>query len=101
MIFPAWVWCITVFYKCLQWLCGFPGGSGVKKPPANAGDLGLIPWVRNIPWKRKWQPTLVFLPGKFHGQRNLAGYRPWGRKPVGHDLVTKMKAKKSVTLYHV
>ena len=29
---------------------------------------------------RKWQPTPVFLPGKFHGQRNLAGYRPWGRK---------------------
>ena len=31
------------------------------------------PWVRKIPWRRKWQPTLVFLPGKFHGQRSLAG----------------------------
>ena len=38
---------------------------------------GFDPWVRNIPWNRKWQPTLVFLPGKFHGQRNLAGYSPW------------------------
>ena len=32
------------------------------------------PWVRKIPWSRKWQPTPVFLPGKFHGQRSLAGY---------------------------
>ena len=65
----------------------------VKKPTSNAGDLGLIPWVRNIHWKRKWPRTPVFLPGKFHGQRSLAGYRLWGRKTVGYDLVTKMKAK--------
>ena len=38
------------------------------------------PWVRKIPWRRAWQPTLVFLPGKFHGQRSLAGYSPWGHK---------------------
>ena len=36
-------------------------------------------------WRRKWQPHLVFLPGKFHGQRSLACYSPWGRR-VGHDL---------------
>ena len=35
---------------------------------------------RKIPWRRKWQPTAVFLPGKFHGQKNLVGYRPWGHK---------------------
>ena len=33
-----------------------------------------------IPWRRKWQPTPVFLPGEFHGQRSLAGCSPWGRK---------------------
>ena len=38
------------------------------------------PWVRKIPWRRKWQPTPVFLPGEFHGQRSLAGYSPWGHK---------------------
>ena len=37
----------------------------------------------NIPWKRELQPTPVFLPGKFHGQRSLAGYSPWGGKE-GH-----------------
>ena len=36
-------------------------------------------WVRKIPWRREWQPTLVFLPGKSR-QRNLAGYSPWGAK---------------------
>ena len=41
---------------------------------------GFHPWVRNIPWRRKWQPTPVFLPGKSHGQRSLVGYRPWGYK---------------------
>ena len=38
------------------------------------------PWVRKIPWRRKWQLTPVFLPGKFHRQRTLAGYSPWGLK---------------------
>ena len=38
--------------------------------------LGLDPWVRKIPWRRGWQPTPVFLPGKSHGQRNLVCYIP-------------------------
>ena len=40
----------------------------------------LDPWVGKIPWRRKWQPTPVFLSWKSHGQRSLAGYRSWGRK---------------------
>ena len=42
--------------------------------------LGFDPWVWKIPWRRKWQPTPVFLLGKFHGQRSLRGYSPWGYK---------------------
>ena len=38
---------------------------------------GYDPWVCNIPWRRKWQPTPVFLPGKSHEQRSLVGYSPW------------------------
>ena len=38
------------------------------------------PWVRKIPWRSKWQPTPVFLPGKSHGQRSLVGYSPRGLK---------------------
>ena len=40
------------------------------------------PWFEKIPWRRKWQSTLVFLPGKSHGQRSLAGYNSWGYKEV-------------------
>ena len=38
------------------------------------------PCVRKIPWRREWQPTPLFLPGQFHGQRSLVGYSAWGRK---------------------
>ena len=44
------------------------GGSAVKNPPANARDPGSIPGWGNIPWRRKWKPTPVFLPRKSHGQ---------------------------------
>ena len=40
--------------------------------------LGLDPWVGKIPWRRKRQPTPVFLPGEFQGQKSLVGYSPWG-----------------------
>ena len=41
---------------------------------------GFNPWVGKVPWRREWQPTPVFLPGEFHGQRILVGYSPWGHK---------------------
>ena len=52
---------------------------------------GFDPWVRKIPWRRKWQPTPVFLPGKSHGQRSLAGYSPWGHKEP--DTTEKLNSK--------
>ena len=45
-------------------------------------EPGFNSWVRKIPWRRKWQPTPVFLPGKSHGWRNLVGYSPWGHKEL-------------------
>ena len=41
------------------------------------------PWVGKIPWRREWLSTPGFLPGKFHGQRNLVGYSPWDCKELG------------------
>ena len=61
---------------------GFPGRAVIKNPPANAGDTGSDLWVRRILWSRKWQPTSIFLSGKFHEQRNLVGYSPWGSKEL-------------------
>ena len=42
----------------------------------------IEPWLGKIPWRRGWQSTPVFLPGKSHGPRNLVGYSPWGRKEL-------------------
>ena len=54
----------------------------IKNPPVSVGDArdGFNPWVGKIPWKRKWQPTAVFLPRKFHGQRSLMNYSPYSHK---------------------
>ena len=46
----------------------------------NADRSEFDPWIRNIPWRRAWQPTPVFLPGKFQGHRSLAGYSSWGQR---------------------
>ena len=46
-------------------------------------------WVGRIPWRSKWQPTPVSLPGKSHGWRSLGSYSPGGLKRVGQDLMTK------------
>ena len=66
-------------------MLGFPGGSGVKNPPASAGDLkrcGFNPWVWKVPWSRAWQPTPVFLPRESLGQRSLECYNPQGHKEL-------------------
>ena len=59
---------------------GFPGGLSGKGSACQSRRCRFDPWVGKIPWRRKWQPTLIFLPGKSHGQRSLVGYSPWGHK---------------------
>ena len=59
---------------------GFPRWLSVKEAACQCRRhrrCGFSPWVGKIPWKRKWQPTPVFFPGEFHGQRSLVGYSPW------------------------
>ena len=63
-----------------------PGGSVVKNLPANAEDVSLISGPGKIPWRKKWQPTPVFLPGKSCGLRSLVGYIVHGAMRVGHDF---------------
>ena len=59
---------------------GFPGGKESSCKFLRCGRCGFSSWVRKIPWRRKQQLTPLFLPGKFHGQRSLVGYSPWGHK---------------------
>ena len=70
---------------------GFPGDAVVKKKKKihlQCKRWRLNTWVRKIPWRRKWQPTPAFLPGKSHGQKSLAGL---GCRRVRHDLATKQQ----------
>ena len=60
-----WGICYTI---CLM---DFPGSSLVEKSAFQFGRHGFDPWVRKLSWTRKWQPTPVFLPGEFHGQKSL------------------------------
>ena len=59
----------------------FPGGSDRKIICLQCGRPRFNPWVGKI-WRRKWQPTPVFLPGESHGWRNLVGYSPWDHKEL-------------------
>ena len=76
--------------KTIYWsMIGLPW---LKESACNAGGPGFDPWVGNIPWRRDWLPTPVFLPGKSCGQRSLAGYRPWGHR-VRHGWATNASLK--------
>ena len=71
---------------------GFTGGSDSKEYTCQCRRgkrHGFDPWVRKIPWRRKWLPTPVFLPRKSHEQRTLAGYRPESHKESDMTEVTE------------
>ena len=65
----------------LKW--DFTGGASGKESACQCRRLKrrrFSPWVGKIPWRRKWQPTPVFLPEESHGKRSLVAYSPWGHK---------------------
>ena len=96
---------------------GFPWWLSGKESACQCRRCGFDPWIWKILWRRKWQPAPVFLPGKSHGQRSLAGWDPpffvvfmclpdvhgccpghgvlqfGGLQRVGHDLVTKQQQR--------
>ena len=55
-------------------------GNRTESEPVSQFFIALDLWVRKTPWRRAWKPIPVFLPGKSHGQRSLAGYSPWVAK---------------------
>ena len=83
---------LTYIYKTKglsQWLSG-------KESACQCRRHKFDPWVRKIPWRRKWQPTPVFLPGKSHRQRSLAGYTVHGVTRFRHNLVTEQLHKTKI-----
>ena len=90
----------------------FPSPGDLPHPGTEPGSPALQadslpseppgkPWVRKIPWRRKWQPTPGILPGKSHGQRSLVGYNPWGRRRVKYHLVTEQQQQTLYTWNHI
>ena len=65
--------------------CGANDKDATASTTASHCHCGFNPRVRKIPQRRKWQPTPVFLPGEFHGQRILVGYSPMGSQRVRPD----------------
>jgi len=60
-------------------ILGFPCGASGKESTCQCRRhkrCWFDPWVGEIPWRREWQPTPIFLPGKSHGQGSLVGYSP-------------------------
>ena len=78
--------CLSSNFKRALWKClGLPSGTSGKEPACQCRRhkrCGFNPWVRKMPWNRKGEPTPEFIPGKFHGQRSLVGYSPWGCKEL-------------------
>ena len=73
----------AIFRNFYFFKLSFLVGSEVMNSPGNAGDAGdTDPWVGKILWRRKWQPTLLFLSGEFHGQRSLADCSSWGHNEL-------------------
>ena len=78
----------SMIYMIYQWLPRYLSGKESACQFRRLRRCGFNPL--KIPWRRKWQPTSAFLPGKSHGQRSLAGYSPWGCK--GSDTTEQMSA---------
>ena len=99
---PGWMVPGGVSWTLLTWgrilLSLTPGGSSNKEPVCQCRRYTRCrfdPWVGKIPWRMKWQPAAVFLPGELRGQRKLAGYSPWGR--TESDMVQPLSPAHSST----
>ena len=80
---------------------GLPWCLSGKEPTCQCRShrrLGSSPWVRKSPWRWKWHPTPVFLPGESHGQRSLAGYSPRGHRGLNWVTETHTETFLTVTL---
>ena len=93
---PVWFywWIVLNTLLCYTTDLGFPWWLSGKESACQCRrhkQCRFDPWVGNIPWRKKWQPSPLFLPGKSHGQRSLVVYSLWCGKRVRHDLATKQQ----------
>ena len=75
-----WPWMAQADWSRTHFVKGFLGGSDGKELSCQCRRCRFYPWLQNIPWRRAWKPTPVFLPGEPHRQRSLVDSSPWGHK---------------------
>ena len=102
---PISLYCAAVIWKKVPFPMGLPrwlSGKEFTWQCRRHRRHGFDPWVKKIPWSRKWQPTTVFLPGRFHGQRSLVGYSPWFHKEsdTTEQLSTQAHETQQLSLSH-
>ena len=78
---------LTVFLTIIA-ACGLPWWLSGKESTCQCRRCGFNPWVRKIPWRRKWQPTPVFWPGESQGRGSLVGCHLWGHRELDMTEVT-------------
>ena len=91
------LWNFSSFRILYLFTLEFPRWLSGKGPICQCRRHQFKPWVGKIPWRKKWQPTPVFLPGKSHGQRSLADYSSCSHKRVGRDLVINIHKRQLYT----
>ena len=101
--------CSTVNPSCLSgshWgslflPAGFSHGMRGKEPACQCRRCGFHPWSGRFPWRRKWQPTQVFLAWRMPRTEEPKGLQPIGSQRIGHDWVTKHRIhlKKKIYIY--
>ena len=83
---PCKAWLIaSLSYASPSAMIRLPSWLSGKESACHCRRCKFNPFVRKIPWRWKYQPTPVFLPGKLHEQRSLASYSLWGHKESRHD----------------
>ena len=78
---------------------GLPWQLSGNKPTSQCRRHRFDPWGEKILWRRKQQPTPIFLPGKYHAQRRLADCSPWGPRKVERNLATEQEHNKCRCFY--
>ena len=74
---------VSLFFVLILLKYGLPRWLSCKEPTCQCRRHRrpeFDPWVGKIPWRKKWQPTPVFVPGESRSQRSLVGYSPWDCK---------------------
>ena len=75
----------SLSHSYISWEYGLPWWLSGKEPTCQCRRCRFPPWVGKTPWRRKWQPTPIFLPGEVRVWRSLEGCSPWGHQRVGRD----------------